>query len=64
MTDKDILELWNERAAIREYDGERDRRWAQQRAIVDVRNMIGFVPQWLRKIALDKSGGIGNNLRS
>ena len=47
VTDEEILELWNERAAIREYDGERDRKWAEQRAVVDVRKMIGTVPKWL-----------------
>ena len=47
LTDEELLELWHERAAIREYDGERDRKWAEQRAVVDVRKMIGSVPDWL-----------------
>lgn len=64
LTDEDILELWNERAAIREYDGQRDRRWAEQRAIVDVRDMIGYVPDWLVKMVKDKPAKICNNSKS
>ena len=47
MTDEELLELWNERAAIREYDGQLDRKRAEQRAVVDVRKIIGYAPQWL-----------------
>ena len=64
VTDEEILELWNERAAIREYDGERDRKWAEQRAVVDVRNMLGSVPDWLVKMVWDKPAKICNNSKS
>jgi len=47
LTDEEILELWNERAAIREYDGEQDRKTAEQEAAGDLRDMFSSVPAWL-----------------
>jgi hypothetical protein len=36
----DVTELWNERAAIREYDGGKTRRDAEQLALDDVADMV------------------------
>ena len=47
VNDEELLELWNERAAIREYDGEQDRKAAEQDACGDLRDMFGSVPAWL-----------------
>ena len=47
VNDEELLELWNERAAIREYDGEQDRKSAEQDACGDLRDMFGSVPAWL-----------------
>lgn len=40
MSYKEILELWEERAAIREYLGGYDRKEAEKLAWQDVRQMI------------------------
>lgn len=37
----DVLELWIERAAIREYEGGATRRDAESAAYFDVANMLG-----------------------
>ena len=39
-TDSELYELWEERAAIYEFDGELSRADAQYRAAVDVRGWI------------------------
>lgn len=48
MSDEDILELFTERAAIREHDGGASREHAEQRALVDVKRILGEAPEWLR----------------
>lgn len=45
--DVGLLELWEERAAIREYDGESNRETAEKMAAADLREMFGHVPRWL-----------------
>ena len=47
MTDDEALELWNERAAVREYDGQTSRLQAEFLAAKDVRRMLGKLPQCL-----------------
>ena len=36
----DVTELWNERAAIREYDGGKSRKEAERLALDDVANEV------------------------
>ncbi len=38
----DVLEYWEERAAIREIDGEQDRAAAERGALEDVRELIAI----------------------
>ena len=45
MTDADIYELWEERAAIIEFDGNRDRANAEKLAAIRIRKQFGRVPQ-------------------
>ena len=40
-TDNELIELWEERAAIREYDGGMTREAAEKAAYWDVKNMLG-----------------------
>lgn len=49
MTDDDLLELFAERAAIREYDGGQDRASAEREAILEVLDMDEF-----RRLPLDE----------
>lgn len=44
LTDDEIIELWEERSAIMENDGELSRELADRRAYFDIRNLIGNVP--------------------
>jgi hypothetical protein len=37
---EDVTELWNERAAIREWDGGKSRKEAERLAIDDVADMV------------------------
>jgi hypothetical protein len=39
-TVEDVTELWHERAAIREYDGGKRRKEAEQLALDDVANIV------------------------
>ena len=39
-TVEDVTELWNERAAIREYEGGKRRREAEQLALDDVADVV------------------------
>jgi len=55
LTDEEIFELWNERAAIREYEGEQDRKTAEQEACGDLRNMFGSAPAWLVEMILQRN---------
>ena len=41
LTEKEIIELWEERAAIIEFDGDRSRSDAERRAYVQVKRMLG-----------------------
>ncbi len=50
MDETDILELWTERSAIREYDGKMSRERAEYLALRDVRKIIGEIPEWLLKM--------------
>ena len=45
MTDDEALELWSERAAGREYDGQTSRLQAEFLAAKDVRRIMGKLPQ-------------------
>ena len=45
MTETEILALWHERAAIREYDGGMTRDRAEYQALRDVRKIIGELPE-------------------
>ena len=40
----DMVEEWQERAAIREFDGGMERRMAEKYAAKDIEKMYGFVP--------------------
>lgn len=40
----DMVEEWQERAAIREFDGGMDRQIAEKYAAKDIEKMYGFVP--------------------
>jgi hypothetical protein len=50
-TEAELIELWHERAAIREYDGGLDRERAEQAAYYDLRRIVGqgvAVPEVVR----------------
>lgn len=49
MIDEDIREMWEERAAVREHDGELSRDRAEYLAARDVRGLIAPapLPEWL-----------------
>ena len=50
-TESELIELWNERAAIREYDGGLDRERAEEAAYYDLRRIVGqgvAVPEVVR----------------
>ena len=44
-TDDDILEAWDERAAMHEYEGKLSRRFAEHKAAMAVRAKYGKVPK-------------------
>jgi hypothetical protein len=54
---EDIWELFTERAAIREHDGESSREHADNRALIDVKKIIGTLPHWLVLAAEEKRNG-------
>ena len=45
----DMVEEWQERAAIREFDGGMDRHIAEKYAAKDIEKMCGFVPDEVRQ---------------
>ena len=45
----DMVEEWQERAAIREFDGGMDRQIAEKYAAKDIEKMYGFVPDEVRQ---------------
>ena len=45
----DMVEEWQERAAIREFDGGMDRQIAEKYAAKDIEKMYGFVPETVRE---------------
>jgi hypothetical protein len=50
-TESELIELWHERAAIREYDGGLDRERAEEAAYYDLRRIVGqgvAVPEVVR----------------
>lgn len=49
MTERDLylLELFTERAAMREFDGNVSREHAEYGALRDVRTIEGELPKWL-----------------
>ena len=55
-SDVGLLELWEERAAIRQYDGEEDEKRAKLLAGFDVKRMQGLkaLPKWLVKLAMSQ----------
>ena len=53
-TEQGLIELYEERAAIMEYDGKMERRQAEQAAYWDWRKQVGKevkVPEVIRKLA-------------
>ena len=54
--DAGLLEVWEERAAIRQYDGEEDEKRAKHLAARDVKRMEGLqaLPKWLVKLAMSQ----------
>ena len=44
LTDAELIELWEERAAIMEFDGGMERKQAERAAYFDMRKLIGNVP--------------------
>jgi len=48
----DLHELWEERAAIREYDGEESRQRSEYLAALDIKNIAGAVPDSVLLIVL------------
>ncbi len=61
MTNADLMELFNERAASREYDGGATRDHAENRALIDVRRITGELPAWMvehvRRIQEERKDG-------
>jgi hypothetical protein len=53
-SDVGLLELWEERVAVRQYDGEHDEKRAKLLAGFDVKRMQGLkaLPKWLVKLAM------------
>lgn len=45
----DMVEEWQERAAIREFDGGMERQIAEKYAAKDIEKMYGFVPDTVRE---------------
>lgn len=52
MSDDELIELWHERAAIRQYDGETPRERAEFLAVKDVERINEVVPATVRAAAL------------
>lgn len=63
-SDDELIELYEERAAIREFDAsdlaaehgspEQHRSWAEQQAYYDLRRLVGLsipIPQYIRDLA-------------
>lgn len=44
-TEVGIMELWNERAAIREHDGKMSRKRAEYLAAKDIQRILGELPE-------------------
>ena len=44
-TEKELVEWWEERAAVREFDGGMGRQRANFLAARELRDLFGFVPQ-------------------
>ena len=63
MTDEELLELWNERVGVRQFDGEHDEKRAKLLAGKDVKRITGMhgLPKWLVDLCLDRTQQIGNN---
>lgn len=55
MTDADIHERWEERAAILEYDAGKSRESAERLAAIQVKRLLGRVPESVVK-ALEGRG--------
>jgi len=43
-TEDELIDLWEQIAAVREYDGEMTRKDAERAAYFDWRNIVGNVP--------------------
>ena len=50
MSDEDYLELWAERAALREYYGQFSRRQAEYLAAKDIERAFGTMPDCVRDV--------------
>ena len=56
-TDDDYLDRWEERAAIREFDGRASRQQAEYLAAKDIKAEFGFVPDVVREaVARNREG--------
>lgn len=53
MSDEDAIELWNERAAIREYLGGISRSRAEFLAAQDLKRILGVVPECVRLAVME-----------
>lgn len=65
----EVVELWSERAAVREYDGGQSRADAERDAVGDVRRLIGgrrssLVGERRGPVAADSSGAGGESKRT
>ena len=45
LSDEELHELWEERAAVRQYDGELSKEFAEYSAARDIRKIAGRIPK-------------------
>lgn len=45
LSDEELHELWEERAAVRQYDGELSKEFAEYLAARDIRKLAGRIPK-------------------
>jgi hypothetical protein len=50
LAESEILEIWEERAAIREFCGGESRVKAEFSAAMEIRRQIGFIPNAIREV--------------
>jgi hypothetical protein len=64
MTDEDLTELWNERAAIQQHDGKLPKEEAERRAYLELKRTHGRVPKEVLKQVQESMGRIRNGRTS